>query len=89
MPIAAHRVLVSYGTIWKLPDYLAVNAIDIGYALATILFLRTMDSSVAETCQLFDYSGIGSCLGLFRLHTFLGIRYNSVDMAYTAMTKSP
>ena len=52
---AAHRVLVGYGAIWKLPDDLAVDAIDIGYALAPILFLGKMDGGVPETCQLFNY----------------------------------
>ena len=53
--IALQRVFVGYGAIWKLPNYLTVDAIDIGYAFAPILFLRKMDSGVPKTCQLFDY----------------------------------
>ena len=51
----AQWVFVGYGAIWKLPDYLAVDAIDIGYAFAPILFLRKPYSGIAEARQLFNY----------------------------------
>jgi len=48
------RIFIRDGSVWKLPDYFAVDAIDIGYALAPVLLLRKMHRRVPDARQPFD-----------------------------------